>query len=198
MPRKKGQQKVMSDITDYISKEDADRLIEVTENFRDRLLFTWLFRSGRRVSEIVRSVKVKDVNFVEKTIIYNILKKKKRKDQYGVEIDEKHQAILPIDEHTLSLIRKWVDVSGLGVEHYIINISRQRVDQLIRKYGKKIGLNNIHTHQLRHGFAVYGIKSGVDIRTIQKIMAHSDLGTTAFYLQFSTEDIREASKKMWD
>jgi len=192
------QTKIMKDVTNYISKEDAEKLINVTENLRDRLLFTWLFRSGRRVSEIVRSVCVKDVDFQNKTIVYNILKKKKRKDKYGIPIDEKHKAILPIDDHTLSLIGKWIKFDKLGVEHWVIDISRQRVDQLIRYYSKKAGVGEKHTHQLRHGFAIHGVKSGVDIRTIQKMMQHSDLSTTAFYLQFSTEDLREASKKMWD
>ena len=77
MENKKMRNRVMADVTNYLSYSDAQKIINATDNLRDRLLFTWLFMSGRRISEIVRKVKLKDINFDEKLITYSILKRKK-------------------------------------------------------------------------------------------------------------------------
>lgn len=50
----------------------------------------------------------------------------------------------------------------------------------------------ITPHALRHGHAVHALKSGIDVRTVQKHLGHSSLETTMEYLQLIDEDVRDA------
>jgi integrase/recombinase XerD len=52
-------------------------------------------------------------------------------------------------------------------------------------------------HKLRHGHAIYCIQHGMDIRTLQQQLGHSDLGTTAVYLQFAVDDRKKAYDKVF-
>ena len=60
-------------------------------------------------------------------------------------------------------------------------------------YGDKGGGKRwkITLHALRHGHAVEAIKSGIDIRTVQKHMGHSSLEQTMKYLRLIDDDVRE-------
>lgn len=65
---------------------------------------------------------------------------------------------------------------------------------LVKKYGKKVGLN-VTPHQLRHSFATHMLERGVDIRIIQELLGHANLSTTQIYTKVTTKHLREAIEK---
>lgn len=52
--------------------------------------------------------------------------------------------------------------------------------------------HRITPHALRHGHAVHALKSGIDVRTVQKHLGHSSLETTMEYLQLINDDVKDA------
>ena len=53
---------------------------------------------------------------------------------------------------------------------------------IVKRYGSIIG-KDVHPHTFRHG---------VDLRRLQQVLGHSNINTTAIYLQFNDQDLQEA------
>ena len=71
----------------------------------------------------------------------------------------------------------------------------------IRKYTRKIAkdrpiLSGLSPHILRHTFATRVNRSGIDLKTLQTMLGHSQIQTTSRYLHPTTEDLMRAIDKM--
>jgi integrase/recombinase XerD len=184
----------MRDVKGYFTSEQIKKIIEACENSRDKTLFTLLARSGRRVSEIVRCLKPKDIDFENRLINYRILKKK-----------GETRALLPIDNETLVMLEEYIKANNIQEDEFIFKISRQRVDQIFKKICEKVGIERIgehkpHVHALRHSFAVQWskiAKNPADIVKLKEQLAHSSVDTTMFYLRFNPEESRDLLERMW-
>ena len=180
--------KPMTDEAGYIPYDQVMELIDSTTDFRDKLLLTLLFRSGRRVSEVVRSLKPRDVDFKEGMILWHILKKK----------DKNYKRWKPIDKDTLGMLWNYIELKRIDPDQFVFGICRSRVFQIVRKYGNKIGLDkvgnkHIHPHHLRHSFAVHlarNMRSPADLAFLQDLLEHSDIRFTLYYLQFAPKETR--------
>ena len=63
-------------------------------------------------------------------------------------------------------------------------ISGARIHRILRGLLERAGLSGqgITPHKLRHTFATHLVRHGVDFKTVQELLGHCDLGTTAKYL----------------
>ena len=61
---------------------------------------------------------------------------------------------------------------------------------------KRLNLENARLHDLRHSTASYLIMAGVDIRTIQSILGHSDIATTRIYTHLAPGHMKKAFAKL--
>jgi len=190
----------MKDPQGYLEPEQIKRIIDSCFDFRNKVLLMVLARSGRRISEILM-LKPKDINYADRTIVWNILKKPK---------DVKGRAprkIKPIDRNTLDSLRKYVEVREIPPERKVFEISRIRAYQIVRDACEMVGITQIgdtkpHPHHFRHSFSVNFVRKYGDntetLRVLQQYLEHSDIGVTAGYLQFSQEHIRAVMEKMWE
>jgi len=193
------------DLKGYLEPEQVDRVIAATTNRRDALLVRIPWRTGIRVSELI-GIRIQDIDFEGRAILIKIQKQRKR-DGKTVE----RRRLVPIDRGTLDMIeqylkwRKQFPYEG----DLLFPISRQWVDQVYWKLGRRAGIKEIgdpavskhrklHPHVLRHSFAIHCIKRGMTIERLQKILGHSSPTTTSIYLQFSQKDLHDQYDKIWE
>jgi site-specific recombinase XerD len=76
-------------------------------------------------------------------------------------------------------------------------IDRSAVEQACQKAHRLSGIRKpITPHSLRHAFAVHLLESGTDVRTIQLLLGHRSLATTARYLRIATNKVCSTSSPL--
>ncbi len=153
--------------------EEVSRLLASAEPGKPRMLFTTMYSCGLRLSEGI-ALQVKDIDSQRKVI--HIRKGKGRKDRY-----------VPLGENLLGQLRDYWRAEkptsflfpGKTIDKpWHANASRQefRIAQRIA------GINRQCTiHTLRHSYASHCLQAGVKVGTIQQILGHANLETTATY-----------------
>lgn len=185
---------VMKDIEGFFRTNERTHIYNACDSYRDRVLIRLLWKSGRRITEILQ-LKVKEIDFEKGNALFIILKKKKPFKKWK-----------PLDKFTLTLLEKYISLASLKPDHYLLHggnptqhISRQRAFQIVRRLCKKVGINQVgnkkpHPHHFRHSYCIdlaRKSKSPSDIRQVQQFMEHSSLGITERYLQFDDSDLRK-------
>ena len=68
----------------------------------------------------------------------------------------------------------------------------------LSKYGRLAALEDVSPHALRHSFGKHLVEGGVDLVTVQTLLGHSRLETTARYTQPGARDLEAAVGKLED
>ena len=72
-------------------------------------------------------------------------------------------------------------------------LNRRYVYEVVRKAAVKAGLSKqVSPHTLRHSYATHLLEHGADLRVIQELLGHADIGTTDRYTHISQKHLREA------
>jgi len=195
---------VMRDLKGYLTQEQIKSIYNAAESVRDKALIRLLWKSGRRIGEIL-AVQIKDIDFVSPAIVWHIEKKTKREHGKRVKLDLRKRK--PLDNFTFRLLRYYVQEEELKYEHYLFSsqgdnskhLSRQRAFQIVRRLGElagidKVGEKGLHPHHFRHSFAVdvaRKLKSPADMEKLRRWMEHGNLGITQTYLQFGDDELNE-------
>ncbi len=166
----------------YLKEREVRKLLECPsrEKLRDRLILRMLYRCGLRVSELT-NLKIEEIDFTDSTL--TVRGGKGGKDR-----------LIPVDHQTLDMIEYFIEDATSG---YLIlserneKLSSRQIERLVEDYGKAAGIEQkVHPHMLRHSFAVHCLKSGMNLRTVQKMLGHSSLTTTQIYLDITGEDVK--------
>ncbi len=87
------------------------------------------------------------------------------------------------------------DRNALFISHQKKRISHQMVQHIVKQHLSEIGLDTYSTHKLRHTAATLMYQYGhVDVRVLQEILGHENLGTTQIYTHLSNRQMREAAE----
>lgn len=181
LPKSLNEKEVESLINSVSWNEEKDNYLKVITRIRDKLILTILYSSGLRISELLNLV-IRDIDLDERTIR---IRGKGEKDR-----------IVLFDKKTKALIEEYLSKRKKESKYLVVNragnpLTSRYVQLMIKKYGKKAGINKkVTPHLLRHSFATHLLKNGVDIRVIQQLLGHASLSTTQIYTSVDMETIK--------
>lgn len=154
---------------------------------RDKAILELLYATGMRVSELC-SLRVNDLSdsFVK-------VRGKGNKERL---IPVGKQAISAVDHYLIHYRGEMKEENGpLFVTSSGKPIDRTMVWNRVKMYAKKAGIvKSISPHTLRHSFATHLLENGADLRLIQDMLGHEDIGTTDRYTHVSGSRLRAAFK----
>lgn len=200
--QKKDQYTLMKDLKGYLTAEDVDKILSYVLQkdcmFKERnyLFILMLFRTGRRVSELL-SLNTNKINFKQRSVIWNILKKKTKKE-----------SLKSLDSETFRLLCNYIEIEDTSIRVHdgrVFNFKRDWARKMVKNYCQGAGYNLIgaklpHPHHFRHSFAVHFLthaNRNEAIKILQQELEHSDIKITAEYLQFDQEDARKIKDEIF-
>ena len=179
-------------LPEVLSVEEIDQLIaqvdcSTPEGQRNRAILETLYSCGLRVSELC-NLKISDLYFTEGFI--------------KVEGKGSKQRLVPISPRGIREINSYFTVRDQikikpGFEDFVFisrfgkNISRIMVFHIIKTLACEIGLKKkISPHTFRHSFATHLLEGGANLRAIQCMLGHENIGTTEIYTHIDRHMLR--------
>jgi len=153
---------------------------------RDHALLSLMYGAGLRVSEIC-ALKLSQIGLGESWIRVVGKGNKERLVPIPDSVSKILQAYIQTSRGEIRLADRvaWVFLSRGGQA-----MSRQAVFQIVRKYAARMGVSDMHPHQLRHAFATHLLNRDANVRDVQVCLGHARLSTTQKYLSVSTAHMR--------
>ena len=179
-------------LPDFLTVDEIDRLLSAPDRrtprgMRDAAMLEVLYATGLRVSELVK-LRLRDVNF---DAGYLMTFGKGRKER-----------LVPVGEAALASVRAYVEqaraaaskaraIDTLFLTHHGRAMTRQGFWKLLGRYAAAAGIRKrISPHKLRHSFATHLVERGADLRAVQAMLGHADIGTTEIYTHVSRGHLR--------
>jgi integrase/recombinase XerD len=164
-----------------LSPEEVLRFLGCVRDRKHRVILTTCYAAGLRISE---AVKLKPGTIDSKRMVIFVDQGKSHKDRY-VMLSPKLLDILR-SYWKATRPKEWLFPGS----HPGQPISRSAVEVACQETHGVSGLSKpVTPHSLRHAFAVHLLESGTDVRTIQLLLGHRSLGTTARYLRIATSKV---------
>lgn len=172
-------------------EQSTDLLASIRESRRDYAIITLFLNCGLRLAELV-SLNLKDVDRE-----YAIITGKGNK-QRTIHLNPACRSAIDDYVNFERPKEALIDPEALFISRNRRRISRRTVQNIVEKYLHLAGLDGQHlsTHKLRHTAATLMHRYGnVDIRVLQDVLGHENLGTTQIYVHVDDTQIKDASMK---
>jgi site-specific recombinase XerD len=167
-----------------LSMDEIERFFKALESRKHRAIFMTAYAAGLRVSEVV-ALRVTDID--SQRMVLRVDQGKGRKDRY-VMLSPRLLLVLraywKAARPTTFLFPggRWGKHPKPITTHSVYNACKRAMrNAQITK--------NISTHTMRHSFATHLLENGTDVRTIQILLGHRHLNTTAVYMHVSQQKI---------
>jgi len=169
-----------------LDADQAARLFEFEAHTprlkRDKAMVELFYGSGLRLSELV-GINLRDLDLNSGFV--TVLGKGRKTRQ------------VPVGRQCISAIRCWLEdhpqvesdaplFTGRGTNRISPRTVQLRMKQLA---ARQLGSSDLHPHMLRHSFASHLLESSGDLRAVQELLGHSDLGTTQIYTHLNFQHL---------
>jgi len=176
-----------------LTRDQVNRLLEqprgsTPAGLRDAALLETMYAAGLRASEAI-GLELADIDLEAGVLVARGKGSKER--------------IVPIGRTAVARLRRYLDqgrprLVGLEDEvHVFVNargrsLSRQGLYKIVQRHARSAGLDSrMSPHTLRHTFATHLLAGGCDLRSLQEMLGHADIGTTQIYTHLSDERLRD-------
>ena len=170
-------------LPETLNQPQVKHLLEVSLEgrpfpLRDRAILELFYASGLRISELA-GARLENLNLQERLI--RVLGKGAK------------TRLVPVGRIACEAIARYVDQERIllvrpktGNEVFLSRhgkkLTTQRIWQIIKEIAATAGFEiNVYPHLLRHSFATHLLANGADLRIIQELLGHADIGTTQIY-----------------
>ena len=174
-----------------LSKRDATALVESPGDasllaWRDRAMLELLYGSGLRASELV-GLRPADVDLQAQILVCRGKRDRQRMVPIG---DAARRALVTYLERARPRLVRGADPGVLFVNTRGRRLDRQALWRIVRTRARAAGLRGGFPHALRHSFASHLLEGGADLRSVQALLGHADIGTTEIYTHLPTDAVR--------
>jgi integrase/recombinase XerD len=155
---------------------------------RDRALLETMYACGLRASEAI-TLALPELDLRAGLLIARGKGSKER--------------LVPVGRSALQALERYLEqgrpaLVGLRDEpHVFVNLrgkplSRQGLYKIVQRNARSAGLDaSMSPHTLRHTFATHLLAGGCDLRSLQEMLGHADIGTTQIYTHLTNERLRD-------
>lgn len=163
------------------SSAEMDRMRRACDNIRDLALLDFLYSTGCRVSEVV-GIDISDVDFSRKECVV-LGKGNKQRTVYLTDMAA---------ENLQEYLKSRTDFSEALFVGKGKRIEKGGIEALVKRIGKKTGVENVHPHRYRRTLATNLLDRGMNIQDVAAILGHADLKTTQVYCFISQVNVKSA------
>jgi integrase/recombinase XerD len=179
-----------------LSFAEVERLLAAPDTTTDRgclhaAMLHLMYASGLRVSELC-ALRVADLDLQRGLVTANGKGGKRRIVPVGeVALDHATRYLEHVRGRSAPAGETFLFVSPRGGR-----FSREGFLKMVRRYAVVAGIVPLPSpHKLRHSFATHLLRGGADLRAVQAMLGHADLGTTEIYTHVAPDHIRAAHAK---
>ncbi|HWF54341.1 MAG TPA: site-specific tyrosine recombinase XerD [Solirubrobacteraceae bacterium] len=176
-----------------LSRDEVARLLAQPTGsspaaMRDRALLETMYACGLRASEAI------GLQLSELRLDAGILLARGKGSK---------ERIVPIGSTAITALTVYLErsrprlVGILEEPHVFVNLrgsglSRQGLYKIVQRHARSAGLEDrMSPHTLRHTFATHLLAGGCDLRSLQEMLGHADIGTTQIYTHLSAARLRD-------
>ncbi len=185
--------KIGSSLPKYLDYSTVDRVLHSpaessATGLRDRAMLDLLYATGLRVSELIQ-LRVADLDGLSGVV--RVIGKGNKQRLVPVGREALQSVELYRTEHRALLLKgrisPYLFVTARGTR-----MTRQGFWKLLRMHGKSAGVfRKLSPHVLRHTFATHLLEGGADLRSVQTMLGHADIGTTQIYTHVMRSRLRQ-------
>ncbi len=181
---------------DLISSDELNRLLNAAKgtdekSLRDRAILELLFSTGLRVSELCSLPRDLDI----------------KQDSTPIRGKGEKIRVVFFSDTAKKALTEYLKVRKDMDEALFVNVGKTKndkdkrltprsIERLVKFYAIKAGISKkVTPHVIRHSFATDLLNNGADLRSVQALLGHANIGTTQIYTHVTDVHLRDVHKK---
>ncbi len=182
---------------DLITREELLRIMKAPDgsdlkSLRDKAILELLFSTGLRVSELCSLPRDLDLS----------------RDEFSVRGKGEKVRVVFLSSEAKQVLRTYLSKRKDFEGALFVNIGRNKnaqeekrltsrsIERLVKFYAIKAGVSKkVTPHVIRHSFATDLLQNGADLRSVQMLLGHANIGTTQIYTHVTDKHLHDVHKR---